>query len=97
MEWYLSDEKFIFLTGRGGIGKSTIVRKFIMENDEHFENMIYLKYKETIQETISDDVRFCINGCERDDNESMEEYCDEYEEFREYEASNENYFWDDEF
>ncbi len=28
--------------------------------------------------------------------ESMEEYCDEYEEFREFEASNGNYFWDDE-
>lgn len=28
--------------------------------------------------------------------ESMEEYCDEYEEFRELQASNEDYFWDDE-
>lgn len=28
--------------------------------------------------------------------ESMEEYCDEYEEYREFESSNENYFWDDE-
>lgn len=27
--------------------------------------------------------------------ESMEEYCAEYEEFRELESSNENYYWDD--
>ncbi len=74
LQWYQGNEKLIFVTGMGGIGKSTIVRKFISDNDECFDNVIYLKYKASIYETFSDDVRFCINGCEKDAEESLDEY-----------------------
>ncbi len=57
-------------------------------NDESYEGYIYQDdYYPGEADDYSDKYR---------PYESMEEYCDEYEEFRERQASNENYYWDDE-
>jgi len=74
LEWYEGDEKLMFVTGMGGIGKSTIVRKFIDDNRDKFDNLIYLSYKNSVCETIIDDERFCINGYEKDESETTLEY-----------------------
>lgn len=73
-EWIRSDEEVIFVTGMGGIGKSTIVRKFVGENRDEWDHVIYLKYKNTICDTIADDMQFCISGYERDEEESAKDY-----------------------
>ena len=75
-KWYNSDEKIIFVTGMGGIGKSTIVRKFASDNADSFDSIIYVQYRNSICETIADDTQFCINGYEKDANESIKEYFD---------------------
>lgn len=74
LNWYEGDEKLLFVTGMGGIGKSTIVRKFVSDNTEHFDTMIYLQYRDSICETIADDIQFCMNGYEKEPEESFKEY-----------------------
>lgn len=74
LQWYDGPEKLLFVTGMGGIGKSSVVRKFLADNIQKFDNLIYLQFKESIQETINDDIQFCINCFEKDPSESREEY-----------------------
>lgn len=74
LNWYESDEKLIFVTGIGGVGKSTVVSKFINDNREKFDNVVYMKYKSSISETIGDDTEFFINGYEKTEEESYDEY-----------------------
>ena len=70
LNWYDGAEELIFVTGMGGIGKSSVVRKFIKDNWKKFDNLIYLRFKDSICKTIVDDVQFC----EKDPAESLEEY-----------------------
>lgn len=72
--WYESREKLIFITGMGGIGKSTVVKKFISDYSEQFDNVLFLQFKNTISETITDDLQLCVRGCEKDKEETTEEY-----------------------
>lgn len=72
--WCKGMEKLLFVTGMGGIGKSTIVRKFANENRAKFDNLIYMQYRDSIIETITDDVQFCISGYEKKEEESTKEY-----------------------
>lgn len=72
--WYNSDEKLLFVTGMGGIGKSTVIRKFVSDNRAHWDTVIYLSFQESIEETITDDIRFCINGYEKKEEETTAEY-----------------------
>ena len=74
LDWYNGEEQVLFVTGMGGIGKSTVVRKFIKDLWETFDQLIYLQFKDSICETINDDFQFCINGYEKDPAESQEEY-----------------------
>ena len=60
--WYKGDEPLICVTGMGGIGKSTVVRKFISVNEELFENVVYLNYRDSLQETLIDDDLFAGIG-----------------------------------
>lgn len=72
--WCFGASRLLFVTGMGGIGKSTIVRKFVSENREKFDNLIYMQYQNSIVETIADDVQFCISGYEKNEEESTREY-----------------------
>lgn len=73
-DWYEGDEKILFVTGMGGIGKSTIVREFINKNRANIEHMIYLQYRDSVYETVADDTQFLINGCEKNEAETVKEY-----------------------
>lgn len=74
LNWYNRNEKLIFVTGMGGIGKSTIVRKFVSDNKDKFDYIIYLQFNESICETIADDAQFCISGYEKAAEESLQDY-----------------------
>ena len=73
-EWYSGEEQVLFVTGMGGIGKSSVVRKFVRDHWETFDHLIYLSFKDSVRETIDDDLQFCINGYEKEPSESLEEY-----------------------
>lgn len=72
--WCSGSEKLLFITGMGGIGKSTILRKFISENKGHYDHMIYLKYRDSVSATLADDTQFYINGYEKKEEETEKEY-----------------------
>lgn len=74
LEWYKGKEPLIFVTGMGGIGKSTLVRKFICDYREEFENVVYLQFGDSVCNTITDDLQFQIHNYEKDEGESLEEY-----------------------
>ena len=63
-----------FITGMGGSGKSTLVRKFLEREKEEFDIILVLSYKNSILETITDDLHFQIHGVQKYEAEKEEEY-----------------------
>lgn len=72
--WWKDEQTLLFVTGMGGIGKSTLVRKFATEHRNQYDTILYLKYHNNITETITDDVSFCIHGYEQKSEESLNDY-----------------------
>lgn len=68
------DGNVIFLTGPRYIGRSAIVRFFLSENREAFDNIIYVNYTGSLLSMINDDNIFMVNGLERTVNDSDEAY-----------------------
>lgn len=64
----------LFLTGMGGIGKSTLVRGFIADHRSSFDAVLYLYYNGSIQKTIADDMQLRINIVEQKEEENTEDY-----------------------
>lgn len=64
----------LFLTGMGGIGKSTLMRSYIAANRSRFDTVLYLYYNESMQRTIADDEQVRINTVEKMEAESQTEY-----------------------
>lgn len=73
-DWYCGSEKLLFVYGMGGIGKSTIIRKFVSDRRTKFDAVIYLQYRESMEETVTDDTQFCITGYEKRAEETTAEY-----------------------
>ena len=64
----------LFLTGMGGIGKSTLIREYIALNREQFDHVLYLNYTGSMQRTIADDEQLQINTIKKRNEESIEDY-----------------------
>ncbi len=74
LDWCHSGERLIFVTGMGGIGKSTVVRKFVSDHREEFAHVVYVQYHDSVCSTMTDDAQFCINGCAREADETAGDY-----------------------
>lgn len=73
--WYEdSSSRCLFVTGMGGIGKSTLVRWFLCQQMKGIVSTVYLSWKGTIAETVTDDTDAKINAVSRLDQETTEEY-----------------------
>lgn len=59
------DNNCIFLTGMGGIGKSTFIRAYLTSRS--FDTSLYIHYKDSIEATISDDDNIEINTIRQDE------------------------------
>ena len=59
----------LFLTGMGGIGKSTLIREYIALNREQFDHVLYLNYTGSMQRTIADDEQLQINTIKKRNEE----------------------------
>lgn len=62
-----SDYNCLFLTGMGGIGKSTLIREYLCRRT--FDTMLYVHYKDSIETTISDDNAIEINTIRQEEAE----------------------------
>jgi len=74
IKWSQSDSRCMFVSGMGGIGKSTIVRKFLNQVSNDFDSIIYLYFNESLCSTLTDDTQFSINNCEKNSEETNNEY-----------------------
>lgn len=73
--WIESDDsKCIFVTGMGGIGKSTLVRRALCKCKSDIDSILYLDYNESLPKTLSDDKRAFISTISRNAAESDVEY-----------------------
>lgn len=61
----------IFLTGMGGIGKSTFIREYLARR--HFDTALYMYYTDSMDATISDDRNIEINTLKQAEHYAIEE------------------------
>lgn len=74
-EWFADNEKkCLFVTGMGGIGKSTLVRGCISACRKSFDSVLYLYYSGSLQRMIGDDYKICVNSLEKMEEESDGDY-----------------------
>lgn len=69
-----SESSCIFVTGMGGIGKSTLVRYALDKCKPCFDNILYLSFDEALPKTLSDDRQAFINTVSKNDAESAADY-----------------------
>lgn len=72
--WYEGKDNVLFISGMGGIGKSSLVREYLSENYQKFDTVLYLYYRDSIKATITDDRQVCINTVQKDDSETADDY-----------------------
>ena len=65
-----------FITGMGGIGKSTLVRHCIRQCGKKLDSVLYLNYLGSIEKTICDDYAVHINSVQKDKSETDTAYFD---------------------
>lgn len=70
----LQSNHVLYLTGVGGIGKTTLVKNYIARNRTEYEVIAYLEYDGDIQHTFCDDMQLQISTVSRQDSEQLDEY-----------------------
>lgn len=74
-EWSEQEaDRCLFLTGMGGIGKSSLARKFLLTESENFDTFLYLYFQNSIQKLITDDNGLQINTVEQEKEETETDY-----------------------
>lgn len=74
-QWFADDtQRCIFITGMGGIGKSSLVREYLCKNRDDFDYILFLNYNSSIVNTITNDQYLYINTIEKAVEETMSEY-----------------------
>lgn len=68
------ESKCLFVTGMGGIGKSTLVRSALIRCKPRLGGILYLSFDESLPKTLSDDKQAFINTVSRNDKDSAEDY-----------------------
>lgn len=63
-----SDYSCIFITGMGGIGKSSLVRFYLSRHRKQFDTILFVDYKDSIEETIADDRNIKINTLRQEES-----------------------------
>lgn len=59
----------LFITGMGGIGKSTFIREYLLRRREAFDTVLYVQYKDSIEAVISDDSKIEISTLRQGEEE----------------------------
>lgn len=64
----------LFVTGIGGIGKSSLVRSYFAAHRMDFDTVLYLNYYHSLKQTFTDDKQFWINTVEKNEQEDADDY-----------------------
>lgn len=73
-KWGEQEKGCLFLTGMGGIGKSSLTRHFLSTERENYDTLLYLYYKNSIQDLITDDTSLMVNTIEQEAEETGRDY-----------------------
>lgn len=74
-EWYHDDtQQNLFISGMGGIGKSTFVRHFLAKHRTEWDSIAFLYFRGNLRQTIINDADLRINGTERLAEEKEADY-----------------------
>lgn len=73
--WYQDKlQQNLFVTGMGGIGKSTFIRYFLAKHRGDWDSICFLYFRNSLRQTITDDAGLKINGIERFPEEKEADY-----------------------
>lgn len=72
----LKESRTVFVTGVGGIGKSTLVKNYIDRSRERYDVIVYLESEGGFKRTFTDDRQLQLSTVTRSDSESLNEYFD---------------------
>lgn len=73
-EYQNTDRNYIFVSGMGGIGKTTLVKEFICRRRDEFDAVLYLNYGGSLMHLIADDNSVRLNTVSKISEESIEDY-----------------------
>ncbi len=71
---HLKENPILFITGIGGIGKSTLIKNYIFKNRADYDVVAYLEYNGDIVSTFADDRQLQISTIHQVEGEPIEEY-----------------------
>lgn len=97
--WFGQDESnCLFLTGMGGIGKSTLIRKYLAMNRFQFDTVLYLHDTGSVQRMLADDSQVSINTVRKREEEDISDYfCRKFNIIRKLTAEKRTVFVIDDF
>lgn len=70
----LKKQDVLFVTGVGGIGKSTILKEVCQEEKDKYDIVLYFEYEQGIKETFSNQRGLSIANINREYNEDLDSY-----------------------
>lgn len=73
---FSNDSHCVVLQGIGGIGKSEIAKFYAVNYKNKYDTVVFVPFKESIEQTIIDDSAVSINGVLHNPNENDNEYFD---------------------
>lgn len=79
LDTFLSERAYpcVFVTGMGGIGKSTFIREYLLRRRQSFDTVLYVPFQGSIEETICDDSKIESNVISRaEEGRSQARYFD---------------------
>lgn len=70
----MQQEKFLLLHGVGGIGKTELAKHYAMTYAEEYDAVVFVRFLDSMENTILSDTNFPIVHCTRSDGESDAAY-----------------------
>lgn len=70
----LKENNILFITGVGGIGKSALIRNYIVRYRSEYDALAYIEYDGDIIRSFADDKQLQISTVVKSEDETIEEY-----------------------